>query len=157
MAEPLSKDSLKMADKIAAVYKIGQKTMNVKDIAYDSYFLSTTKEPTILQDMNGLSFDVSIWISCLDSLVKKEQVVFQIREITLEDGTKIQNPKLAKEAKAVYRVESNPNFPAGGWDAKAKRWIGQWKEWFKIKDDSFYKLDDKTLDLYASGIVFTIK
>lgn len=153
----VNKDSLKMADRITAYYKVGQKSMNVKDIVYDSYFLSTRNEPTILQDMHGLSFDVSIWMSCLDSLVKKEQVVFQIREITLDDGSKIKNPKLVKESKAIYRVVSNPNFPSGGWDAKAKHWISMWKEWFKLKDDAFYKVDDKALELYATGIVFMIK
>ena len=151
-------DSLGMADKITAYYKAGQKITNVKDVAYDSYFLSTIKEqPTILEDMNGLNFDNSIWISCLDSLANKDQVVIQIREITLEDGSKIQNPKLAKENKAIYKVVSNPNFPSGGWTSKANHWIDLWKEWFKLKDNSFYKLDDKTLELYATGIVYTIK
>jgi hypothetical protein len=153
----IDKDSLKMADKMAAYYKTGQKISNVKDIFYDSYFLSAIKEPTILQEMHSSSFDNSIWMSCIDSLVKKEQVVIQIREITLEDGSKIQHPKLAKENKATYKIVTNPNFPPGGWKAKANHWIDLWKDWFRLKDSSFYKLDDKTLDLFASGIVYTIK
>jgi len=151
-------DSLKMADKITAYYKVGQKITNVKDIAYDSYFLSTIKEqPTILEDMHGLPFDNSIWVSCLDSMINKDQVVIQIREITLDDGSKIQNPKLATENKAIYKVVSDPNFPSGGWTSKANHWIDLWKEWFKLKDKTFYKLDDKTLELYATGVVYTIK
>lgn len=153
----ISKDSLRMAESIAATYKLGAKTMTVKDIAYDSYFLSRDKEPIILQDMHGLTFDASIWMSCIDSLAKKEQVVFQVREIILEDGTKIQNPKLAKESKAVYKVETNPNFPPGGWESKSSHWKELWKEWFRIKDNNYFKLDEQVLELYASGIVFTVK
>ncbi len=155
----IKQDSLRMAEGIAATYKAGTKISNVKDMVYDSYFLGLDKDPTILQDMQGLTFDASIWSSCIDSLEKKEQVVFQIREITLDDGTKIKNPKLAKENKATYPVFTNPNFPPGGWKSKADHWISMWKEWFKIKDkdNSFYKMDDKLLELYASGIVYTIR
>ena len=153
----VDKDSLKMAEKITAIYKVGQKSANVKDILYDNYFLSDSIEPTILQDLHGTSFDKSIWMSCIDSLRNKEQVVFQIREITLDDGSTIQNPKLAKEFKATYRILTNPNFPAGGWKAKADHWIAMWKDWFRLTGTAFYKFDDKALELYASGVVFMVK
>ena len=72
-----------MTDRIAAYYKVGQKVSNVKDIVYDNYFLSTLREePTILQEMQGVAFDTTIWVSCIDSLTKKDQVVFIIKEIT---------------------------------------------------------------------------
>lgn len=150
-------DSLEMADKISAYYKVGQKISKVKEVNYDSYFFSTIKEPTILQDLYSSAFENSIWVSCLDSMDNGNQVVIQVKEITLEDGTKIQHPKLAKENKATYVIKTNPNFPAGGWESKSRHWIGLWKEWFSPRDNSFYALNDDSLALYTTQIVYTIK
>src|SRR4051812_49336751 len=59
----VTKDSLRLANQISCYYKAGQKITNIKDITYDSFFLSDSLEPTVLQDQRGMDFDASIWQS----------------------------------------------------------------------------------------------